>query len=280
MTNRKTFYTLITGASTGLGKQFALECARRNMNLILISLPDENLEELCAAITSTYQVQVSFREMDLTNRISVENTARWINENFPVNMIINNAGLGGSHLFTDSSIEYLYNIIQLNISAMVILTRLLLPQLKKRTSAYILNVSSLAAFSPVPYKTVYPASKAFIQNFSLGLKAELSNTNVNVSVLNPGPILTNLDVSERIDGQSHYVKLSVMKPEKVACIAIRKMLKGRTVIIPGFMNRFNAFFIRLVPVGFRILVGTVIFKRELKKRQEGKAHKNLNFEGS
>ncbi len=274
---KKKFYTLITGASTGLGKQFALECARRSMNLILISLPDEKLEELCIAITKTYQVQVSFRETDLTDRISVENTAGWINENFQVNMIINNAGAGGSRIFTDSSIDYLDNIIQLNISAMVMLTRLLLPQLKTRPRAYILNVSSLAAFSPVPYKTVYPASKAFIQNFSLGLNAELSNTCVNVSVLNPGPILTNPDVSKRIDGQSHYVKLSVMKPETVACIAIRKMLKGKTVIIPGFMNRFNAFFIRLVPVGFKILVGTIIFKRELKKRQGRQVHESHSY---
>ena len=258
---------MITGASKGLGKQLALECARRKMNLILVSLPNENLEGLSMEIASSYQIHVSYREIDLTVRSSVEDLARWVNEDFAVSMVINNAGIGGSHIFTDCTTDYLDSIIQLNINAMVLLTRLLLPQLKMRQNAYILNVSSLAAFSPIPYKTVYPASKVFIHNFSLGLKAELKDTNVSVSVLSPGPMLTNSDVSKRINGQSLYVKRSILAADKIAPIAIKKLLKGRAVIIPGFINKFTAFMIRMVPVSVRIHVGTNIFKRELKKKQ-------------
>ena len=266
MNNQNIFYTLITGASSGLGKEFAIECARRKMNLILVSLPNENLGELCEALKLKYQVQISYREVDLTSRDSVEKLTSWINKNFTIDMLINNAGVGGTHVFTDSTIDYLDNIIQLNIRAMTLITRLLLPGMKRTENAYILNVSSLAAFSPVPYKTIYPASKAFIHHFTRGLKAELKDSNIKVSVLNPGPIMTNSDVSKRINGQSLYIRLSILTPERIARIAIKKLLREKSVIIPGFMNRFSAFLIHIVPVSFRINVGTSIFKRDLRKK--------------
>ena len=276
MKNKNFKYTLITGASTGLGKEFAIECARRRMNLLLVSLPNEDLGGLCEELMANYQIRVFYRETDLTERSAVEDLSEWVLQNFTVNMIINNAGVGGSRIFVDSSIDYLDNIIQLNVSSMVLLTRLLLPELKKHDAAYILNVSSLAAFSPVPYKTVYPATKVFIHHFTRGLEAELRESNVHVSVLSPGPIMTNSDVTKRINGQSFYVKLSIMSAQRVARIAVRKLLRGKTVIIPGFMNQFNAFVIRMVPVDFRIRVGTKIFKRELKKKKldEGTYHRS------
>ncbi|MEL7587348.1 MAG: SDR family NAD(P)-dependent oxidoreductase [Prolixibacteraceae bacterium] len=270
MSDTKILYTLITGASIGLGKELALECARRKMNLILVSLPGEDIEGLSQEIRTSFQVSVSYQEIDLTKKEQVKELVAWINANFDVNMIINNAGVGGSCMFTESTVEYLDNMIQLNVSAMVLLIRLLLPELKKHAESYILNVSSLAAFSPVPYKTVYPASKAFVHYFSLGLRAELKDTSVNVSVLTPGPILTNSDVKKRINGQSSYIKFSILTPKRIAEIALKKLLKRKSVIIPGFLNRFNAFMIRLVPVNVRIYVGTVIFKRELSRKKPGR----------
>jgi len=266
-------YTLITGASTGLGKAFAKECAQRNMNLLLVSLPDEDLPKLCEELKKEYGIHVYCKETDLTDQKAVFDFANWVTENFRINILINNAGIGGTQVFVDSETEYLDNMIQLNIRAMTLLTRLFLPELKKQPKAFILNVSSLAAFSPVPYKTIYPATKAFVHHFTRGLAAELKDTNVSVSVLNPGPIKTNSDVIKRINGQSSYVKLSIMTSSEIASIAIRKMLKEKPVIIPGFMNRFNAFFIRLVPENFRIFVGTRIFKREKKKTHESNANR-------
>lgn len=273
MKDENELYTIITGSSKGLGKQFAIECAKRKMNLILVSLPNENLSALCREISETYQVKTDYYEVDLTKRESIKKLAQWIHENYAVNMLINNAGIGGTCIFTDATPEYLDNMIQLNVSAMVLLIRLLLPELKKQPLAYILNVSSLAAFSPLPYKTVYPASKAFIHHFTLGLKAELRDSNVSISVLNPGPIMTNSDVTKRINGQSFYIKLSIMPPEKIARIALNKLLSGKAVIIPGFMNRLNTFLIRMAPVSFRLNVGTSIFKRDLRKKQ---AYENLD----
>ncbi len=267
MKNPKHLYTLITGASTGLGKAFAIECARRKMNLILISLPNEDLEKLSEALKQTYHIEVFYKETDLTDRKTVIDFANWATDNFSINILINNAGIGGTQHFITSDPDYLDNMIQLNIRAMTLLTRLILPGLKIQDKAYILNVSSLAAFSPVPYKTIYPATKAFIYHFTRGLEAELNDTNVSVSVLTPGPIMTNSDVSKRINGQSFYIKLSIMTPEKIARIAVKKLLRGKSVIIPGFMSQLNAFFIRLAPENFRILVGTRIFKRENGKKR-------------
>jgi len=267
MKNPDCLYTLITGASRGLGEAFAEECAARKMNLLLVSLPDENLSELCEKLKRTHRIKVHCKETDLTKREAVVDFANWATDNFAINRLINNAGIGGTQVFIDSETDYLDNMIQLNIRAMTLLTRLILPELKKQATSNILNVSSLAAFSPVPYKTIYPATKAFVHHFTRGLEAELQDTSVHVSVLNPGPIMTNSDVTKRINGQSFYVKLSIMTPKEIAQIAIKKMLKGKSVIIPGFMNRFNAFFIRLVPENFRIFVGTRIFKRESRKKR-------------
>lgn len=280
MKNQNNFYTIITGASSGLGRAFAIECASRKMNLILVSLPNEKLEKLSLELSSNYDVKIAFRELDLSQRDLVEDLAGWINENFLINILINNAGVGGTLIFTESSVDYLDNIIQLNVRAMTLLTRLLLPQMKQTENGYILNVSSLAAFSPVPYKTVYPASKAFVHHFTRGLKTELKDTSVKVSVLNPGPIMTNSDVSHRISGQSSYVKLSIMSPERIAQIAIKKLLKGHSVIIPGFMNRLNAFLIRLVPESFRIFVGGRIFERDLKEKQHHESIDNRSKRSS
>ncbi len=267
MKDQTPLYALITGASTGLGKALAQECAQRGMNLILVSLPDENLKSLCEKLKKDFKIEVFCKETDLTDRQSVVEFAEWVTNNFAVNVLINNAGIGGTQRFTDSTIDYLDDMIQLNIRATTILTRLLLPELQKHRKAYLLNVSSLAAFSPVPYKTIYPATKAFIYHFTRGLEAELQDSNVQVCVLNPGPIMTNSDVSKRINSQSFYIKLSIMTPEEIAHIAIKKMFRGKSVIIPGFMSRLNAFLIRLLPEGIRIFVGTQIFKRENSKTQ-------------
>ncbi len=262
-------YTLITGASCGLGREFAVECARRGMNLILISLPHEELLDLGEQLSADYSVRVVCREADLTDLHRLEELISEIMKQYSVDVLINNAGVGGTMFFEQATVEYLDRMIQLNIRATTLITRLLIPMLVSQPNAYILNVSSLATFSPVPFKTIYPASKAFIFHFTRGLHAELKDTGVHACVLTPGPILTNHDVVKRINGQSFYVKLSIMSPERIAAIAIDKMLRGKHTIIPGFMNRFNAFVIRMVPISWRIRVGTAIFKRDFRKKKTG-----------
>ncbi len=261
-TNNKLF-TLITGASTGLGKELAIECARRKMNLILVSLPEENLPGLCTDIAAKYQVIACPYETDLTDKEEVVRLAEWVTVNFSVNVLINNAGAGGTRLLETTPTEYIDKLIQLNIRATSLLVRLLIPELKMHRKAYILNVSSMAAFSPLPFKTVYPASKAFVYHFTRGLKAELKNTNIKVSVVNPGPIMTNPDVVARIQKQGALARLALISAPAIARISIAELIRGKAVIIPGYLNRINVFVMGLIPSGIKLAMSSRIIQREL-----------------
>ena len=256
-------YSLITGASTGLGREFAIECARRGMNLILVSLPGENLPELCSWLASKYRVFVFYYETDLSEKTEVEKLAAWVTGNFSVNMLINNAGIGGTKAFDTVSADYIDRLIQLNVRATSLLVRLMIPELKMHRRAYILNVSSMAAFSPLPYKTVYPASKAFVYHFTRGLKAELRNTKIRVSVVNPGPIMTNPDVTSRIKKQGALARLSLIPAQTIARISIHGLMLGKAVIIPGYINRLNVFMLKLIPPTIRLAMSCKVIQREL-----------------
>jgi short-subunit dehydrogenase len=260
----KIICTLITGASSGLGREFAIECAKRNMNLILIALPGRNLKEFCDQLNRTYSVQAFAYEGDLTNKNYIHEIVKEIQECFRINFLINNAGMGGTVAFQEASVDYLDNIIQLNIRATSLLTRLLLEELKSHPQAFILNVSSMAAFSPIPYKTIYPASKAFIYSFSRGLSEELKGTSVKVVVLNPGPILTNPDVIKRIMKQGIFGKMGLLSAGTISRIAISGLLKGKRVIIPGVLNNLNHWLMRIFPESVRLRILGNVVHREIE----------------
>ncbi len=223
---------MITGASQGLGKAIAFELAKRNIPLILTSLPNEGIEQTAAALKST-GIEVHFYETDLSQKENVLQLASWVNERFDLQILVNNAGRGGTKPFLEAGVAYLDSILQLNVTAGALLTHQLLPNLLKQEKAFILNVSSIAAFSPIGYKTVYPASKKFIQHFSEGLREELSGTGVCVSVVYPGPMATNEDTRNRLERQGRWAKAGLLPVEKIAEIAVKGMLKKKKRILPG-----------------------------------------------
>lgn len=143
------------------------------------------------------------------------------------------------------------------------LTRMLMPQLLKQPESYILNVSSMAAFTPIAYKTVYPASKAFISSFSLGLRQELSSSGLSVSVLYPGPIMTNFSVSRRIISLGAKGRIGLLSTDKIAEIALRKTLAKQSIIIPGMVNSFNYWMMRMLPVEFKLKIVSKEIKKEI-----------------
>jgi hypothetical protein len=142
-----------------------------------------------------------------------------------------------------------------------ILVHQLLPNLKARKQSYILNVSSMAAFTPVGYKTVYPASKSYIHSFSRGLCAELKDTNVFVSVVNPGAMKTNAGVTQRIEKQGLLGRLTLLDPEKVARYCIKQLFRKDTVIM---VNPFSWAVLQLIPIWIRLPVMTRAIKREIE----------------
>ncbi len=268
MEDSNTNYALITGASRGLGKALAFELAGRKVNVLLVALPNEGLSYLCKQIKDEFGVDSDYLEADLTKREDIFRIKGWVTEKYyKVNILINNAGVGGTMAFKESSIDYLENIIDLNIRALVLLIHQLLPELKRHDNAYILNVSSMLSFSPIGYKTIYPASKSFIYYCSRGLNEELKKSGISVSVLHPGPMKTNADVRKRIGRQGLFGKMGLLSVEKVAIIAVSKMFKRKPVIVPGFGNYINWFFLKVFPDSIKVSVLSKKVLRETKTQQ-------------
>ena len=262
MNNNQTTYTLITGASEGLGKALAIECAHRKMNLVLVALPGPELYSLAGFIKRNYYVDVISIEKDLCKD---ESCIELFNEvsalNLPVNVLINNAGIGSTMLFEEGSIKLYEKQIKLNVLATTLITRLFLETLKRNSRSYILNVGSMASFFYLPKKQVYGATKSFIYFFSRVLREELKKDNVQVSVLCPGGMNTSLALTLMNKTGNYLSRLSIMDPEEVVPLAIDGLLKGKKVIIPGKMNQFFMLLDKILPEGFKkILTGNTMKK--------------------
>ena len=263
-----TVYTLITGASSGLGKEMAIECAEQGMNLILVALPGRNLDVLCDELEKEYGILATYYERDLTNREEIITLVEKILKQYRINFLINNAGVGGTLQFDKSSVDYIERIIQLNITALSLLTRLLVPELQTHPESFILNVSSMAAFTPMPLKTVYPASKAFVSSFSRSLARELKEDSINVGVLHPGPILTNPDVIVRIIKQGKNGKRGLFPARVLARISIDGVRRGKHIMVPGFANKLNRFFLATMPSGILMSFLFKVVSREIAEEKK------------
>ena len=183
-------------------------------------------------------------------------------------MLINNAGVGGTKPFLEASPGYIDQIVLLNMRALVLLTRLLLPVLKKHDKSFILNIASMASFGPMPFKTVYPASKAFVYSFSRGLGAELKGTGVSVTVAHPGGMKTNPEVTQRIEKHSKLIQACTLSAQRVAKICIRQTLKNDELVIPGFMNKLSWLLLKIIPVWLRLIIMRSSLKSELRESKQ------------
>lgn len=248
-------YCLITGASEGFGKALAIECAGRKMNLILVALPGPELFYLANFIERNYKVEVIVFEKDLTKEEDCTMLYKEVCErNYNINILINNAGLGNTQLFSEGSISFYEQQLKLNVVATTLLTRLFLDMLRNNTPAYILNVGSLCSFFYLAKKQVYGATKSFIYFFSKSLRRELQNENIHVSVICPGSMNTNTSVILLNKKSSWLSQLAVMNPEEVAPIAMDGLLKRKEVIIPGSVNKFFLVLNKLIPASLKKII--------------------------
>jgi short-subunit dehydrogenase len=233
---------LITGASQGLGLALAQGCARRGRNLALVALPDSGLPEAAAALEARHRVRVEHLETDLAADRGVQRVQAWLaRRRLPVDTLINNAGISCHGPFREASPDSLKTLMDLNIRALVLLTRQLLPELERHPGARILNVSSLGAFHAMPHKAVYAPSKTFVLNFTLALREELRGTGVQACALCPGGMYTNPAVRALIAGLGSLARLGSQEPAEVAEYALRGLERGRAVIVPGLFNRLTRF---------------------------------------
>lgn len=253
-------YAVVTGASRGLGRAFAEELAQRGIPTVLVS-SNPAIADLCEQLRQTYRIDCEYIIADLTRKEEVLSATDTINTQYEVFLLVNNAGLGGSQAFEKTDIEYIEKIIQLNVTANSLLTRALIPNLLRQGRSYVLNVSSMAAHTPTGYKMVYPASKAFINAFSFGLRAEFRRRGLSVSVVCPGAMATSEGIRKRIERQGFFGRLTLVPPEKVARKSINQTLQGKKEIV---VNPVSYFFSKLVPNCIKTPILTRIVRREVQ----------------
>ncbi len=230
-------YALVTGASSGIGKAIAMELASRGLDLLLVSLPGQNLMGVEAEIKENYGSLAHSLEVDLSQDQGPKMVYEWAqSHNYLVNILVNNAGCAGTSIFELSEDKYIDDRILVNIRALVLLSRYFIPDMKKMDSAFILNVGSLSAWYAIPFKSIYAASKAFVVSFSRALRTELKGSGISISVVNPNGVKTNEGTLARIDSHGKKGKYTSVPVKKVAQIAVKGMFKKKFLIIPGFIN--------------------------------------------
>lgn len=244
-------YALITGASKGIGKAIAQELAARKNNLLLVARSAEKLEQVAKEFTEKYGVKTACLAIDLSEENAAQKVFTWcIENNYTVNILVNNAGYGLSGAFDKYPLPENLNMLQLNMLVPVALTQLFLPELLLQPRAYILNTASSAAYQSVPGLSLYAASKAFLLSFSRGLHQELKHKTVSVTCVSPGATDTDFVVRAQLGPKGLKAANQVnMTPNAVAKIAVKAMFARKPEVITGTVNKLGAFLSWLLPKG-------------------------------
>ena len=252
-------YAVITGASHGLGRELALELARLGHPTLLVS-STEAVHAVQDEIVSLYHTECQSFIVNLADEDEARQWAEKIAGEYPVNILVNNVGTGGSQAFETADLDYMLRILHLNILCTTILTKTMLPDLQAHTPAHILNIGSLAGFTPTAWKTVYPASKSFVHAFTKGLREELRGTGVTVTLAAPGAMSTSPEITQRIEKQGFFGRATLKSTPDIARQYVDGMLRGKRQII---LNPLSYFLTKIIPERWRIPLLSRIVKREL-----------------
>jgi short-subunit dehydrogenase len=244
---RTSSFALVTGASQGLGRVFAHALAARKQNVILVARSRDKLEDLAGELRRAQSVAAEVLEFDLASSSAGPRLAQQLRDrNLPVNLLVNNAGFGVRGAFRSLALHRQMEMLTLNNAAIVELTYLLLPLLMEHPQAGIINVSSSAGFQPIPYASLYAATKSFLTSFSLGLQEELRSCRVSVVTLCPGRILADGHPGEAKNGDRKFGFI-YQSPEDVVQEALDSLANGGGLVVPGFVNKLSVFAQRLIP---------------------------------
>jgi hypothetical protein len=239
---------LITGASTGLGYEFAHLFARDQYNLVLVARSGPKLADLAEQLRQQHGITVKTIPLDLglpqASLTLFDETQR---AGIAVDILVNNAGYGSLGRFAELPLEDSYGQIQLNVMALTLLTRLYLAPMLERRSGKIMNVASTAAFQPGPLMAVYYATKAYVLSFTEAIADELRNTGVHVTCFCPGATLTEFHKRANTGNSRLFKRLAPMDAKTVAADGYRALMEGKTVAISGFRNWLVAESVRFAP---------------------------------
>ena len=255
---------LITGASSGIGETFARELATNQTDVILVARTQAKLEQLAKELQTQYQIKTEVVVQDLTvpgaGKILFDAVTA---KGLTVDFLINNAGFGDYGKFGDRPLDKQLTMIQLNVTVLTELTGLFLPAMKQRNSGTIINISSIAGFQPLPYMSVYAASKAFVLNFTEALWAENKDSGVNILALCPGP--TESEFFKRAEFPATFAagnNNSLTSAEEVVQEALKAADKNQsTVVTGGLSNQLIVNVPRFVPRDFLVKAIEKQFKK-------------------
>jgi uncharacterized protein len=241
---------LVTGASSGIGEAFARELASRRTDLVLVARSAAKLEDLAAGLRADHGVAVDVLPADLTTDQDCAAVCHRLRDTAePIDLLINNAGVGTSGRFGDIPLARELALLQLNVSALVQLSHAAVATMKPRRHGGVLNVSSLTGFQPYPFGAAYGASKAFVNSFSKALHTELAGDGIKVLALCPGFTRTSFQRSAGI-ARTPIPGWLWLRPDEVARAGLSALQAGRAVRVVGAPFRLWAMATKVVPEGW------------------------------
>ncbi len=245
---------LITGASSGMGRDMAKILSQKGYDLILVARDEKKLEE----VKKQFKTETKIVVMDISNE---ENCKKIYEENKDIDILINNAGFGDCGHFEETSLDKDIQMIHTNIIAYHILTKLYLKEMIKKDSGKILNVASIAGFMPGPLMTTYYSTKNYVVRFSESIREELrrKKSKVQISILCPGPVDTNFNKVADVE-----FALKGLSSEYVAKYAINKFFKGKFYIVPGWKIKLARIGAKLAPASFVAKISYNMQKRKIR----------------
>ncbi len=240
-------WAIITGASSGIGQALAFEFAGGGFNVLLTGRNVAELNKVATSCTQQYGVETEVIPADLAQPDSLAAFVAAIeSKNRHYDVLVNNAGFGIQGEFVSTDIEQNVQLVNLQLAAALRLTKAVLPSMIARRSGRILNVASVYSYSPVPLQSVYAACKAFLLSFSSSLQNELQGTGVTVTLFCPGVTQTNF---RKRAGIAEKRKDAGMPAATAARIAYGQTLRGKHIVVPGFVSRLFVFFAKVLPSG-------------------------------
>jgi short-subunit dehydrogenase len=267
---------VITGASSGIGKEFARQLAALGSDLVIVARRRDRLNELASELEAKYQIKVACIDLDLCS----PNSARLlqekaISEGGPITILINNAGVGRYGAFMDFPLEDHLATLQVNSTVPTELTyHFVKHMLSHGKKSYISQIASISAFQPVGNFTVYSGTKGYLRYFSETLAFELRKTNVSVTCICPGGTYTEFfhHSGQKITSSGHR---TMMSAESVVRSSIQAMLKGKSVFVPGFLNKLACFAPRLLPRDFALSMAYFTMRQAVEQISPGAEKKSL-----
>ena len=253
--------TLITGAASGLGREFAVIYAKNQNNLLLVDIDIEGLNKTKEEIETNYQVTCDIIQADLSNKEELKKVYEYTkSKEYFVNNLVNSAGFGDRCDFKDMDIDKQMKMTDVDCNSLLYFTRVFLDDMLKNDEGHIINVASIAGFLPGPYMCTYHACKAYVLLLGEAISYELRKTNVKLLTLCPGPFLSNFVIKAHNDYT--FEKIKPISAKQVAEFGYKKSIKGKNLAIVGFKNKLTIFATRFAPRSFVTMSSAKTMKKE------------------